>query len=187
MDQISLLEPLEEVESRYSEQLFVLIRGFISIEFAHQLLRTTDDVPIRKVICGDPNISFGEQDFTEEHPIYKFFMNVEVFSLVRLLLQTDKIPNLVCWTSVYELGQYISAHTDGSGDAQIIVCLQAPAQENGGQICVRLTGGEQNLHLTPGDAVIFKASALRHYTTPLTASKHEPTPKRVVAVGRYSV
>lgn len=185
MEQIDLPTSLEEIMSQYEEQSFMLIRHFITVESAQQLLRTTDDVPIREVICGDESIRFGEQNFTEEHPLFKFFMRQDVLTFARHLMQADNVADLLCWTSVYRVGQYINAHKDRSGDLQIIICLQAPAEENGGYLCADLSDGGRKLLLTPGDAVIFKASAIQHYTTPLVATEQEASPKRVVAVGRY--
>jgi hypothetical protein len=185
MGKINLSNPLKEVMSQYEEQQFILIHNFVSVEFAQQLLRTTDGIPMREVICGDKNITFGEQHFTQEHPLFKLFMCQDVLTLVLQLMQADSVASLSCWTSVYGIGQYINAHKDRSGDLQIIVCLQASFEENGGQLCVALSDGERKFYLTPGDAVIFKASALQHYTTPLVATEQEASPKRVVVVGRY--
>lgn len=185
MEQINLPRSIGEMVSQYEEQQFILLRHFISLESARQLLRTTDDVPIREVVCGDRNVTFGEQNFAKEHPLFQFFLHQNVLAFAQRLMQASNVANLVCWTSVYGVGQYINAHKDISGDLQIIVCLQAPAEENGGSLCVSLSDGERKLLLAPGDAVIFKASAIQHYTTPLVATEQEASPKRVVAVGRY--
>ena len=185
MEQINLPTSIEEIASRYENQPFMLIRHFISVESAQQLVRTTDGVPIGEVTCGDKNIRFGEQKFTEEHPLFKFFLHQDVLTFARRLMQADKVADVLCWTSVYTVGQYINAHQAGSGDLRIILCLQAPAEENGGHLCAGLSDGERRLLLTPGDAVIFKASAIQHYTTPLVATEQEVSPQRVVAVGRY--
>jgi hypothetical protein len=67
-------------------------------------------------------------------------------------------------------------------DVQLLVCLQAPpSSQNGGKLFVDGT----ELFLTPGDAVVFEAVRLEHYTTPLVASEDEPDPRRIVLVGRY--
>jgi hypothetical protein len=37
----------------------------------------------------------------------------------------------------------------------------------------------------PGDGVVFDATAVDHWTTPLTATERVPEPERLAAVGRY--
>ncbi len=186
MHQINLTHPLAALVDLYSKKEFLLMRGFISSEVAQWLLSTTSDVPVQRVTCGDESISFGQQNFSEEHPIFAFFRSEALKSLARQLTRTDGyLDRLICWTSIYEVSQYINAHTDIAGDLQIIVCLQATAQENGGELCVELLDGIQELLLAPGDAVIFNAAAIRHYTTSVVATNREMPPKRVVAVGRF--
>ncbi|HEY7415034.1 MAG TPA: hypothetical protein VH593_07565 [Ktedonobacteraceae bacterium] len=172
--------------SRYAESNFLAIQGFVSSEFARSLLSATSNLAVRTVICGDENIRFGQQDVPEDHSLFAFFLRDDMVSLVQRLTQaSDGIRWLVCWTSVYEVGQYINPHTDIDGDIQVTICLQSPGQENGGRLCVELPGSTQELLLAPGDAVVFKASAIRHYTTPLAATERDALPRRVVAVGRY--
>lgn len=177
---------LDEIVSQYRALRFALVRRFISREMASSLLAAADGDPVREVICQDDNVRFGEQDFFEGHPIFEFFRSDLLLPLARRALQKDDTPELLCWTSVYGLGQYINPHKDIAGDVQIIVCLQAPAQEHGGALFISLPEGEQEVILAPGDAVIFKASALTHRTTPLIATPDNPAPKRAVAVGRYT-
>ena len=53
MEQINLPDSIEALMKQYKEQPFILLPHFISVEFARLLLRTTDHVPVREVICGD--------------------------------------------------------------------------------------------------------------------------------------
>lgn len=184
--QIFVSHPTQDMIDSYQDTRLTLRRGFISGRVAGLLLKATEIVPVRKVICGDSNIQFGEQILAEDHAVFRFFMREDVLALTQRLMRTDRVASLRCWTSIYEIGQYINEHKDGKGDLQIIICLQAPRQNAGGQLCIDLADGTHKISLAPGDAVFFKATDLQHYTTPLVATGDEIC-RRVVAIARYTL
>jgi len=167
---------------QYGRDRFVALPGLIQPDTASSLLAATDDVPAKRVRVGNNTETWNEQIFTLEHPVYRFFEQDTIVSLVRALTRLKRINYLQTWTSIYGVGEYINPHTDSEGSAQLLICLQAPeSSAQGGKLVV----SGQELFLTPGDAIAFEATSLRHYTTPLTATKNEPEPRRTVLVGRY--
>lgn len=168
---------------RYRETNFLVWKHFLTTEGAQELLSITKDASIRPVTCGEDGRTFGEQKFPLDHPLSQFLARIGTF-LLPLTLQ-GSIKHFTCWTSVYTIGQYIDRHKDRAGSIQIIICLQAPGHECGGELLLHLDEGTNRIDLQPGDAVIFKATSIEHSTTPLVATASDPQPKRVVAVGRY--
>jgi hypothetical protein len=176
----------ENLINQYREQRYLLLPKFISADVTQQLLEYTEGIEIKSVICGNKDISFGEQRFPKDHALYRFFGASDLIPSLLTLTQAERVQHLVCWTSVYHVGQYINAHTDRGGTIQVIVCLQAPSDQSaGGTLVLALNGDEKCCFLTLGDAVIFQATTIPHYTTPLIPTRSEPTPRRIVAVGRY--
>jgi hypothetical protein len=177
----------EHLIDQYRVQRYLLLPQFISTNCVEQLLKTTEGIEIKRVICGDKDISFGEQRFPGEHAIYRFFGASDLVKALLTLTQAEQVQHLVCWTSIYRVGQYINAHTDRGGTIQVLVCLQAPAEQAaGGTLVLQVKGDdEKRCFLTPGDAIVFEATSVSHYTTPLRGTETEPMPRRVVAVGRY--
>jgi len=83
----------------------------------------------------------------------------------------ESITNHVAWINVFSSGEFISAHRDASGDAQMLICVDAPLPELGGQLWV---GNVTNtVVMTSRDIVIFQASKLEHGTTPIIAEDGE--------------
>ncbi len=102
------------------------------------------------------------------------------------MLGIESCAQLLCWISRYVDGEFINEHVDKAGDLQMILCLQAPPREHGGEL--RLEHGTERARFTlaPGDAVFFSATTVRHSTTPLRRSGSVPDPIRAVAVARFT-
>ena len=173
---------LSALAETYAAHRFVALPNLLTPEQAGTLLIATGGAPARRVRCGIEHVTWEEQNFEPGHPAYDFFEQQSTIGLTRTVTGLGELAGLMCWTSVYGLGEYIDPHKDRSGSAQLLVCLQAPpTPAHGGELVVDST----RLFLYPGDAVVFEATTVEHYTTPLTATSDAPSPRRTVLVGRY--
>lgn len=181
--QLNLAYDLDALAVQYAEARFVRLPHLLTPYQAALLLSTTQDVASKRVICGGiSDVTWDEQNFGSLHPAYQFFHVDTVLDIVQAVSGLKTVRELRCWTSGYGPGEYINPHRDKAGTVQLLVCLLAPSDpRNGGTLCVN--GVE--LFLTPGEAVLFEATTLEHYTTPLIPSEEAPDPRRVVLVGRY--
>lgn len=172
----------EELVEIYASQRFMSLPHLIAERQVENLLDATKDVPSRRVKCGDGGVQWDEQNFEASHLAYEFFNQEPALRLIGGLTLKPTLEHLIVWTSSYKEKEYINPHCDNSGTAQLLVCLDAPASpESGGTLVV----GGSELFLQPGDALVFEATRLEHYTTPLVATKESQNPTRTVLIGRY--
>lgn len=173
---------LPDLAERYTKERLVHLPGLISPDEAQQLLASTEYIPARRVWCGLEDVSWHEQTFEPGHPAHDFFEQEPAKNLVMALAGRQSYLGFTSWTSIYRVGEYINQHRDGAGSIQLLVCLQSPpGPANGGELVV----GGSRLFLRPGDAVVFEATALEHYTTPIVPTAEDANPHRTVLVGRY--
>jgi hypothetical protein len=173
---------LPGLTSQFATQRFVHVPGLIHPDQAAYLLESTDRNVRRRVECGLKNVSWEEQQLGAGDPGYDFFRHPNLTRLIQALAGPITINNLMCWTSGYGAGEYINPHRDRHGTVQVLVCLKTVrSQHQGGSLVIEGT----EVFLSAGDAVIFEATRLEHHTTPLITTADEPTPTRVVLVGRY--
>jgi len=154
--------------SLFQRQDFVYLRKFITPDRAKEFCQSLQHLPVRRVICGDSKVSWGQQDVPNGDPLYRFFTNGEGTTLVREFTDygPERLREVVCWTSIYEFGEFINPHRDGSGDVQLLLCLCAAPQVNGGALLLH-NKNLTRLQLASGDAVLFRATKITHQTTPL--------------------
>lgn len=171
-----------DLAQQYEMNRFVFFPALLAPKDVNDLLRSTEPIPSRRVICHDEAVSWAEQTFERGHMAFDFFETQPVASLVCSLAGKLCVDKVVSWTSKYQKDEHIDPHRDRAGTIQLLVCLEAPElAAQGGALVV----GATKLQLTPGDAVAFEATKLEHYTTPLLATKADPEPQRTVLVGRY--
>jgi hypothetical protein len=139
-----------------------------------------------RVACGTPHVTWEEQGVPEDNDVHRLFSDgALVGGLADLLGARQEGHRLTCWISRYREGEYISRHTDRAGSVQIVLLLGILSGAPGGTLMLTLPQGEVRLDLSPGDAVIFRASCIPHSTTPLVATPDCADPIRTVAVARY--
>ncbi|QSM02053.1 RNA demethylase [Mycobacterium phage prophi68-1] len=124
----------------------------------------------------------------ERSPLSEIFCrNTTIAAMERALGVSNIDPKHVdCWANRYRVGERIAPHRDSSGSVQFIVCLKAPIDlTSGGILHLKVADALFPCPLTPGDALLWEATSIEHWTTPLVATQHEPTPERITLVGRY--
>jgi len=90
-----------------------------------------------------------------------------------------------CWINLYRAGEYISPHRDVAGSIQLLIALVSADSECGGIFIANIHGRKLEFLLAPGDGMLFEATTVEHYTTPLSPSQSNPEPRRMNAVMRF--
>jgi hypothetical protein len=173
---------------RYQRDGFLLAGQLVSAQQAESFLLETAPLTAQRVSCGRFGVSWKEQAVPVDTSLHGFF--VDATTLISGLIFPGATPppaHLQCWTSIYNSGEYINAHRDGVGALQIVLCLESSGSRMGGMLGLQV-GHElvRLLDLRPGDAAIFDATRVEHFTTPVAPSSECRHPRRVVAVARYS-
>lgn len=172
---------------QYASERYCLLRSLLAPAEAVNWLSLIVGLPSRRVVvagqCGD----WEEIAISIENPIYQRLTELRFVDVIRSIcgIEHSCLQNMCAWANHYRIGESISPHRDVGGTTQLLVALEIPPQENGGTLFVQTKKGEQALLLKAGDAVLFEATSLRHWTTPLVSSRENAEPQRVVAVFRY--
>ena len=165
----------------YASARYVLLPELLPSVDAAVLFGTTTGVEASQVRCHRPDVTWLEQRFESGQPAYDFFDHPDVRAFVGRTIGAP-LGGLEVWTSCYRQGEYIDPHCDRTGLVQFLICLTTTAgPEYGGELNLDSTP----IFLQPGAAVLFEATRLTHFTTPLLPSAANPEPLRVVLVGRY--
>ncbi len=75
----------------------------------------------------------------------------------------DAPTKAVHWLNIYRENEYIGAHVDAGGEAQLMIPIEMPPAGSGGEIWIGSRG-----HIVPlsvGDVLLFAAHRKRHGTT----------------------
>ena len=184
---ISNLDQLTEVSIAYHKQKYGYIPNFLTPAQTMSWLESLEPLPRKRVICGNREVSWEQQQVDKDHRLYEYFLSNEVVTFIRSLEQVspDTTYRVMSWTSRYTVGEFINPHRDASGDIQLLICLKSVVPGCGGALILRPDEQERVFNLQPGDAVIFKASEILHYTKPIVNSEQDLNPERVVIVARY--
>ncbi len=89
------------------------------------------------------------------------------------------ISRVCFWANHYAPGEFIPKHCDTEGDLQMLLCVIAPPQGQGGTFMLH-SDKTHELSLKAGERMLFPASRIPHQTTPITSD----TGERVVCVAR---
>lgn len=179
---------MRSLRKAFQDNPFLALPHFLDKALARKFDTLSRGFPGKRVVCGDEAISWWEHAVPQHSSVYRFLTSPEVERLIARLLRRrsirHKLPPL-CWVSRYSVAEYINPHRDRSGTIQLLLCLQAPPRTNGGILCIEHAGKRMEAPLGEGDAIVFQATRLLHYTTPLAPSFSLPRPSRVVAVARF--
>jgi hypothetical protein len=178
---------LEASQEAFELRPYVMLNGFLSRRIAERIYRETRQATERRVICGKPDISWSERKISEMSRIGVFARGracLRRISSATPIVRSD-IKALTIWTSEYRTAEYINPHCDGIGDLQLLFCVQGCASANGGALHVRYKEHASVFQLTTGDAIVFKATEVKHWTTPLVGTAEVPAPERIVLAVRF--
>jgi alkylated DNA repair dioxygenase AlkB len=179
------------IREDYARDRFVLLPAFLLPEDTARLEQVTHDLPSRRVtVRSHERTEWDELDVTGRPELAAVFRMRPAAELVQTALGVSSVADrrIACWANHYREGEHIAPHRDRSGTVQLIICLRAPVSElNGGALHLSTPDGARACPLAPGDAVLWEATAIEHWTSPLVATTDDPKPERLVLVGRYFV
>lgn len=165
---------------------YVMLQHLVTSEVASNMYVSTRRFSARRVICDDIRISWTQRDVEPWSTEASFFQSSECMRRIEPYLGgTSAFSEVSCWTSEYGLGEHINPHVDKGGDLQVVLCLRSPAAENGGALYVRYKDQSHGFRLAAGDAMLFRATEVEHWTLPLVATPDDQCPERVVLCARY--
>ena len=157
---------------------FALLRSFVADREIGRLRVDRSDLRVHRCHAGN-DVSWSEATVLRGHPGHDLFLRPDIRCLVAKLARREIAPGIKAWMSIYREGEFITPHRDSDGLIQMLVCLESPRDASSGGALIL---GAQAVILAPGDAVVFKATEVEHYTTPLLATETDPDPARSVLV-----
>jgi alkylated DNA repair dioxygenase AlkB len=176
------------IREQYERERYVLLPGLLPEPTAERLALATVDLPSRRVTVASPEYTqWDELDVKPRPELTHVFLSEPVVGIVLDAIGRTSVADneVLCWANRYRAGERIAPHRDGSGTVQCLVCLKAPIESRGGVLHLDTTAGARACPLAPGDAVVWEATTIEHWITPLVATVDDPEPERVVLVGRY--
>ncbi len=173
----------------YLQHRFFFFSNLLDKTSTQHFLTEFPSFSSRRVVCGGAGVSWDEFAVPEESQLFRFFHSEKILSIV---FGTAGIPRqnykASIWVNRYKEGEYINPHRDNGGSTQLLVCLRGTDESNGGGLFLEESKGvAHHLQLKAGEAVLFEATTLKHWTTPLVATPNHKSPIREVAVARYYI
>jgi hypothetical protein len=182
--EISDAQRMTDIAGRYQKSGWVFLPGFLPKSWMPLMVRDALTAPSRRVTVGTSEERWTEHAITEECFLGRFLGSRCVIELARRALERPMSASPKIWAQSYVAGERIDWHCDSTGDVQLLLCLEAPSAEFGGEFCMRVNGDEVRIVLQPTDALLFSANTISHSTTRLVAAVGRPHPQRITAVAR---
>lgn len=177
---------------RHSQQKFrdtrcVLAKRLTTPMVAEELLRESSLWPVKRVNCGIPGVEWAEQEVPDQSLLSQLFKRPELIAFLMDLdpSQFRQLQNMTSWVSRYGVGEYINSHVDRAGSIQMVLGLMNSGDKTGGVLSVSYKDYSDSILLSPGDALIFEATTVRHFTSRIAQTHEQLRPERVTAVARY--
>lgn len=169
----------------FSQNRLMMLPNFLSNLTVTEWIKSLEPIPARRVRCGNTtNISWLEQSINSTHIIGVSLQSEQLINFVKKIgrFHKHKLYKFQCWSCYYNEGEYINQHVDTIGDIQILINLIATPTDKGGILhALNSTNKATPIHMNPGDALIFEATSVPHFTTPIIGPENE----RLVIAARY--
>lgn len=166
----------------------MVLPGFLSRDEAARLELATNSRSFERTYGAIESAQFDVSNLEPGDELHDFFKSELLVSTVRAALGLPEgapLQRLWGWISRYKVGEYLPAHKDPGGSANLLISLHHPPPENGGTLLVEDDSGQHPVVLETGDAVLFLATKLMHSSEVLVPTRGRPEPLKLVAVGRY--
>jgi hypothetical protein len=179
-------ESWQHLRNSYASERLVVIRRLAGSEDVRRIISESPLWAKRSVyVRPEDGVTWLSQDVPKDSFLSGFFHSDRILHIVRTVSGiTLPLVRTESWTNLYRTGEYISRHRDAAGSIQLLLALISPEIDCGGAFVARIQGCLREFILEPGDAVLFEATAVEHFTTPLRPSESTPDPTRVNAVMR---
>jgi hypothetical protein len=176
-----------DLRGRYTSERLVTLRQLAAGEEVERIIEESPAWP-KQSVCArrDDGVKWLSQPVLQDSFLYAWFLSPRVLQMVRTIACfTAPLAATECWTNLYQAGEHITPHRDAAGSVQLLLSLVSPARECGGSFVASVQARPCEVILGPVDAVLFEATSVEHYTTPLRASPLSPAPLRMTAVMRF--
>lgn len=187
MTTLTLQQDTVDLQGTFTRQGWVYLPGFVSTEQAAAWERETRQLAGKSLCCKVKTIRWTEQSISEGHELERWANSSPVKRFMRNVDPTAA-PDLTCrslWISRYKDGEFIEPHRDAGGHIQLLVCFAANPAQGGKFYLVANDGEPHGLDLLPGDAVVYRATQVTHWTQPFNTTGSQATPERAILDARY--
>jgi hypothetical protein len=161
--------------------------GIFDSKIAPGLVSELMSAAPRRVTVGAGDEWWDEYPVREDSMLGRTLAGGVVIDMINCLWGRRVEYGTRMWGQIYTAGQRIPWHTDGQGDIQLVLCLEAAPAGCGGSLLLREDGAAAELNLQSGDGLLFKATNVPHSTTPIVSMPAHENPRRVVAVARFFI
>lgn len=146
-------------QKQYELQGFTILLNAVRPTFVSQMVALVTSTRDENLIEGDES-AHSWKEIVIDQPISLYDM-IAGPSLATLL--GNEPARMSHWLHVYEPGEFIVAHVDAGGDAQLMIPVEMPPSGEGGDLWV--DSRNRVLPMAVGDVLLFAAHRLRHGTT----------------------
>lgn len=147
---------------QYELQGFTILVNSLRPDFLTRMTAIVTRTREDEFVEGDES-SHSWKEIAIDPPLSLLDITAEVDLAALLGREPDCMTH---WLNVYESGEYIGAHVDAGGDAQLMIPVEMPPPGEGGDLWVENKG--RILPIAVGDMLLFAAHRLRHGTTIVT-------------------
>jgi hypothetical protein len=178
---------LEKLSLLFERERWLLLPNVFDSKIASTLVNDLMSSSPRRVTVGAGNEWWDEYSVSEDSNLGSVLVSPIVVNTINSIWGREVNYTTRLWGQVYEVSQRIPWHTDGHGDIQFVLCLEAAPLGCGGTLLLRTKSGQIQVNLQVGDGLLFKATDLPHSTTPICMKENHVNPRRVVAVARFFI
>lgn len=150
---------------QYELQGFTILLNAVRPTFVSQMVSVIASTRDKDLIEGDES-AHSWKEIVIDPPISLYDM-IAGPSLATLL--GNEPTRMSHWLNIYEPGEFIGAHVDAGGDAQLMIPVEMPPSGEGGDLWIECR--DHVLPVAVGDVLVFAAHRLRHGTTTIRSGR----------------
>ena len=151
----------EFYRAQLTQQGFTIILNGARPEFVINALEFASNTCRKELTPGDTS-SHSWTEFSLTAPT----SNEDLLSEIDIAKIIGTEPTCISqWINIYEPGEYIAGHRDAGGDIQMMIPLELPTSNGGGELWIGDEG--RLLPIGVGDVLVFAASKILHGTRPI--------------------
>jgi len=180
---------LDAHRTQYREKLHTFLRKYTSPSLIARLKNAIKKAPHRQVCVNGSAERWKSAKLQPSDPVLNFYVSPEHLELIAACtaLPLNSFQGIRAWAHSYSEGESIPRHRDAAGFCQLVVGLELLADADSSLLYIESGSGSVGYRLDPGDALLFKATQLYHWTRPLRKLPRSRFAKRTVLVVRYGV
>jgi hypothetical protein len=134
----------------------------------------------------DASATWDSLDYSDGSWVHQRFLAADLVTFVAGItdIESTRFNGLMAWVHVYREGEYIGRHKDRAGACQLVIGVESDCDPTSGLL--HIADQEKCVYrFEPGDMLLFEATRLLHWTTPLAPRFPGGIASRTVLVVRY--